>query len=109
VYSGRIDTSGAWMIWKFPEDAPDSAQTLAQGASRAIRTAGVNRIEFECLGDPADGSPVTLKLAVNGTHVGQATDAAGSGFSRVGLHVLSLRQVDVDLEVRFDNFSVERM
>jgi len=75
--------------------------------SRAIRTAGFNRIDFECISDDAAGA--TLRLSVNGQQMGEARDRQAIPGGRVGVHVFSKSQTDDDIDVRFDNFSAVAM
>ena len=71
--------------------------------SDAIRRGGAeNRVSASCTGR----RPVTVVLSVNGTRLGQATDAAGLPPGRVGLAASTYSRAGT--HVQFDNFALQR-
>lgn len=105
-YSGRIDTSGEWTIWKFePEGGQPKILAGATDSAGAIIRNGTNHISLECTGSDSENMPVRIVLYANGKRIGEATDAKGPRPGRVGVHVIS-SPATPDIEVRFDNIIV---
>jgi serine/threonine protein kinase len=66
-----------------------------------------NKIVGECRGG-RDGAPVRLRLTVNGREVARATDRRGFPVTFFGFHA-GQGAHGSGLQVRFDNFSLERL
>jgi hypothetical protein len=109
-YEARVDTNGGWRLAKV-ETASGAIDTLLAPRdrseyTRAVHPAGVNRIAFTCTGSQAPGAPVALTLTVNGQQVAVANDEHGLPPGQTGLTVQSS---EPPMDVRFDNFVVERI
>jgi hypothetical protein len=104
-YYGLVDGNGYWRISRYRPESGTEAVLMA-GTDTPIQASQAVRIGLDCVGDDSPGSPVVLRLRLNGKVVGEATDRQGLGIGGTGVVVLN-RQDQVD--VRFDNFVISKL
>jgi len=106
-YVGAFDVTGFWRIVKY-QGASTAPLTLAEARfvsdfSRSIGPAA-NRVAVECRGGDQVGTPVQIRLFLNGQIMRDVTDPTGLGPGVASLEVGTESQ---PLEIHFDNLTVE--
>lgn len=99
VYLGLVDSAGSARIDKVGLDA---YETLAERPLDRADASGPRRLRLECVG--GSGSPVVLRLFVDGTLAAEATDSAPLAPGTAGVVVTSHDRGGA--QVLFDNFAV---
>jgi len=98
-YMGLVDSAGSARIDKV---GLDKLETLAERPFERADASGSRRLRFECVG--GSGSPVVLRLSVDGTVATEATDGAPLGPGTAGVVISSYDRAGS--QVLFDNFAV---
>ena len=98
-YTGVVESTGRALIEKF---SAGGRETLQEVQTADVVT-GRKRLRLECKGGV--GTPLSLRLLVDGRLAVEATDAAALGPGRVGVYLAS--HADGGATVIFDNFVVK--
>ncbi len=106
-YVGFVDTSGSWRITKYFSGGQENVLNAAPARSVTARALSKSHITLDCVGGDSAGSPVVLRLAVDGKLVGEARDENGLAPGSSGFMVRNNRSTPA--EVRFDNFVLSRI
>jgi len=104
-YAGSFNVGGFWSISRYgPPGTPPRTLAFARDLARSITFVrpGPNRVALECQGGDA-GTPMHLRLFLNGQLLGEATDDKGLASGGASLDVNTAAE---EAEVRFDNMRV---